>query len=184
MSKNIIMQQKTGNTYSPYYSKNNAQNVIRLSKEISYIDGNTLLEVVQNIANTYIAPHGEIWQSVSNSLLDNNSVICGYNNFICILTPYNQGEVHQINMIVSFDGGMSWNEGYYSNSNINFRINYILGAEASLGNDGLYEVVFVGIATSDATEATTYKAQFKENSSIPYVITKFNNQIDLMGGDE
>lgn len=184
MAKNIIMNKKVGDNYISYYPKNNAYNIDRTSRDISYLGGDTLLEVMQEIANTYIAPHGEIWEDITQSYIEDGSCICSYNDFVCILTPYNEEATHQINMLVSFDAGYSWYFGYYFNSNTNFRINYILGADASLGNDGLYEVTFIGAASSDSSEATTYKAQFKENSPIPYNIAKFNNQIILIGGDE
>lgn len=183
MANNITMQKKVNNNYTPYYPKNNAQNVKRTTQEFPYIKGDTLLEMLQGIANTYIAPNGEQWyENTVNQYVTNDSILCGVDNFLCIITPYNEGDLHQLRMLVSYDGGISWYAGHYTNSNTEFRINTLLGAQASLGNNGLYEVVLIGQATSSASEATTYKAQFRKGDSIPLDIYKFTNQINLLGG--
>lgn len=182
MSKNIIINKKNGDNYTSYYPVNDAQNIIRTTREVGYIQGDTLLEVVQDMANTYIAPNGELWNVIDNSIVDEGAMICGENNFVCVLAPYNEGDIHRINVSVSFDGGLTWSNGSYFNSNVNYRINNILGARASLGNEGLYEVVFIGKAATDSTEATTYKMQFKVGETVPYAVQKFSNQISLIGG--
>lgn len=183
MAKNITMNKMVNNNYTPYYPENHAHNVKRTTREHGYITGDTLLEVMQGIANTYIAPSGEQWKEEAGiNYINNEAKICSVDSFVCILIPYNEGVLHEIRMLVSFNNGTTWYSGSYSNSNTEFRINKLLGAQASIGNQGLYEVVFMGQASSDATMATTYKATFKEDANIPYNVKRFTNQINLLGG--
>lgn len=177
--KNIIINEKADDGNISYYPENNAYNVERTTRDISYINGNTLLEVLQDMSNKYIAPHGDFWEDTGLKGLNDESVICSVLNFVCILTPFNEGDLHEINILISFDGGKSWDMGSYSNSNTEYRINKILGAEAHYS--GTYEVVLIGVAGSDSAGASTYKMQFSPGRSVPYKVNKFTNQISLFG---
>lgn len=192
MSKNIVINKKDSEGYTPYYPENNAYNVKRTTNDISYIQGNNLLEVMQDISNKYVAPRGEQWSdnvdikemdAGADSQINANSSICSVNNFICILTPYDSGNIHRMNMLVSYNGGKTWELGYYSNTNTRYRISNIVDTVATLGSSGDYEVLLVGTIDSSSTLATTYTLTFQKGGIIPASVKRFSNQIDLLDSE-
>lgn len=177
----ITIMEKGNDGYESFYPKNHALNVDRLTKNISYIDGEDLLTTLQNTANMFIAPTGENFYQSSLTNLNNSSYMCGVDNFIAVFTPYNPNADHYMFMQVSYDGGKTWQTGSYYNSNVDTQINIILGAEAVKIKEGGFEVLVVGQSDASSIVANSYKILFMPfSNTVPYSVNMFSgNKIPL-----
>lgn len=189
--ENIIIRKKEDNSYVPYYPTNHAQNVLRPEKDISYIDGDTLLEVIQDIANTYISPKGEQWTecNVSSLFINNTSFMCGDGNYVVIFTPYDDEDLHIMYIQYSLDGGRRWYVKEYTNNNSDTKISIILNAVAQIYDSDLY-VILCGKSLATSNIVNTYLIKFNNgsytNQSIRCKILRFSGDRIVLreGGEE
>lgn len=188
MSTDIRIKKKIANGYETFYPTNNAHNVIRNTNNFNYIDGTTLLEVIQDIANKYVAHKCGNWkvtEEFSSDIINKNTVLSGDGKFICMFTPQNINNTH--NMIIGISYGEVWKIAYYNNNNVETQINQIWGVKVKKVLGG-YCAVITGTSSTSSTILNSYTVFFPmyNNSDIVYdAVTIFNgNKIPLIQGGE
>ena len=187
MSTDIRIRKKVANGYETFYPTNNAHNVIRDANNFNYIDGTTLLEVIQDIANKYVAHRCGNWkltQELSDDVINKDSVLSGDGRFICMFTPKNINDEHQ--MLISVSYGGTWRTASYTNNNVETPINQIWGVEVKKALGG-YCAVITGTSSLSSTVLNSYTIFFPMyNNGITYdaVIIFSGNKIPLIQGGE
>lgn len=187
MSTDIRIRKKMANGYETFYPTNNAHNVIRDANNFNYIDGTTLLEVIQDMANKYIAHRCGNWKltdELSENVINKNTVLSGEGRFMCLFTPHNTDNEHS--MIIGASYGSSWRTASYVNNNAETQINQIWGVEVKKVLGG-YCAVITGTASLSSTVLNSYTVFFPiYNNGITYdAVTIFNgNKIPLIQGGE
>lgn len=187
MSVDIRIKKKVTNGYETFYPTNNAYNVIRDSNKFNYIDGNNLLEIIQDIANKYIAHRCGSWkliEELSDNIINKDSALSGDGRFICMFTPQNINNEHE--MLISVSYGGTWKTASYTNNNTETQINQIWGVEVKKMLGG-YCAVITGTASLSSTILNSYTIFFPiYNNGIVYdAVTIFNgDKIPLIQGGE
>lgn len=189
MSVNIQINKKTDDGYETFYPTNNAYNVIRDTHTFTYIDGDNLLEIMQDMANKYI-PHKcanwRITSDISELNINQDSVMGGDDRFLCIFTVDNSNNTHKMVINISY-GSMNWRVGEYINSDVNTQINQIKGLQVQKMVGG-YCAVITGTATLSSEELNSYAVFFLFNNQTDVVydsITIFSgNKVPLIQGGE
>ena len=187
MSTDIKIRKKVADGYETFYPTNNAQNVIRDTNNFNYIDGTTLLEVIQDMANKYI-PHRcanwKITQEFSEDVINKDSALDGDGRFMCMFTPKNTNNEHQ--MVISSSYGGVWRTASYTNNNTETQINQIWGVKVKKVLGG-YCAVVTGTPSLSSTILNSYTVFFPiYNKNIAYdAVTMFTgNKIPLIQGGE
>ena len=167
MSTDIRIRKKVANGYETFYPTNNAHNVIRDANNFNYIDGTRKLT-----------------QELSDDVINKDSVLSGDGRFICMFTPKNINDEHQ--MLISVSYGGTWRTASYTNNNVETQINQIWGVEVKKALGG-YCAVITGTSSLSSTVLNSYTVFFPMyNNGITYdAVTIFSgNKIPLIQGGE
>lgn len=177
MSKNIQMQTKTESGYKSLYPASDAVHTERNKKIISYLQGDNVLEIIQETANQYLVPDNSQWfETVQGAVLNSSSMMCVQDNFICVVTPNLIDDSHyQVNCAISHNGGVTWGNTSFIPQTNNYIVEMI-GVKCIRKNNIQYEVTMVGRRYLSDTEVYTYQLYIPHNT---FTITN-SKELDIL----
>lgn len=164
MSTSIQIHSKTDSGYQNIYPASDAVHTERNSKIISYLEGDNLLEIIQDTANKYLVPDNSQWfENVKGVTLDSNSTMCVKDNFICVITPQLNNGTYTLYCTVSHNGGITWGNTTFAPASGNYILE-VIGIECVRKTQIQYEVTIVGKRYLSDTTIFTYQLYIPHNS--------------------
>lgn len=179
MPENYQVKRMNNGSSVDVYPYNTASNVSRTENRISYIEGDTALEVIQSMANTFIAPSGESWEDVTPpyTTVNEKSVMCSMDSDFAVVTPMSD----KLELIITtrYIGDEVPSIEKYVIELSNRTISKIIGIE--MHHNQLYdfpEIILLGLSNESDITATPYVLR-KQNAST-WVANPFQEDISLI----